>query len=317
MSAAPRGHSFSATVPTQEPTVSTILIGVDASERSEDATAFARRLADASGAHVVIANAYPYSDRVSRSASVTYRDALRELSLRTVRAMRDKLDLPEKRSTIKIVANVSPAHALHSMAEAEHACVLVVGSTHTGRVGRVVPGSTGERLLHGSPCTVAVVPQGYRTQAEPIRRIGVAYNASPESRAAAGAAAELARGLDAELVVIGVADPLEFVTGTTVNGPTVADVVREVQHDLDTVARELPVEATTALLTGAPAELLAEYSLHLDVLVTGSRGYGPVRSVLAGGVSGRLMRSAHCPVMIVPRGVDVPLGRLFDLVEQA
>lgn len=297
--------------------MSTILIGVDASERSKDAIAFGRQLADASGAHVVIANAYPYSDRVSRSASVTYRDTLREQSLETVRAMRERLELPEKRSTIKIVANVSPAHALHSMADAEHACVLVVGSTHTGRAGRVVPGSTGERLLHGAPCTVAVVPKDYRTHVEPIRRVGVAYNASPESRAAVHAAAELARGLGAELVVIGVADPLEFVTESSVGGPTVADVVREVQHELDRVTRELPIEATTALLTGTPAELLAEYSRHLDLLVTGSRGYGPVRSVLAGGVSGRLMRSAHCPMMIVPRGVDVPLGSLFNLVEHA
>ena len=39
--------------------MSTILIGVDASERSEDAIAFARQLADASGAHLVLANAYP------------------------------------------------------------------------------------------------------------------------------------------------------------------------------------------------------------------------------------------------------------------
>lgn len=296
--------------------MSTILIGVDASERSEDAIAFARPLVDASGAHVVIANAYPYSERHSRGTSAAFREALREQSLETVRAMRERLDLPGKRATIKIAANVSPAHALHSMADAEDACVLVVGSTHTGRAGRVFPGSTGERLLHGAPCTVAVVPEGYREHAQPIRRIGVAYNASPESRAAVHAAAELARGLEAELVVIGVADPSLFVTDA-LSGPTVADVVRAVQDDLDAVTAELPVAATTALLTGASAELLAEYSQQLDLLVTGSRGYGPARSVLAGGVSGRLMRSAHCPVMIVPRGVDVPLGRLFDLVEHA
>jgi hypothetical protein len=43
----------------------------------------------------------------------------------------------------------------------------------------------------------------------------------------------------------------------------------------------------------------------------GSRGYGPVRAVLAGGVSGRVAREAHCPVIVVPRGVDAPLGDLF------
>ena len=48
--------------------MSTILIGVDESERSEDAIAFARRLADVAAAHVVVANAYPYSDVPSRAA---------------------------------------------------------------------------------------------------------------------------------------------------------------------------------------------------------------------------------------------------------
>ena len=38
--------------------MSTILIGVDASERSEDAIAFGGQLAQASGAYVVVANAY-------------------------------------------------------------------------------------------------------------------------------------------------------------------------------------------------------------------------------------------------------------------
>jgi hypothetical protein len=33
--------------------------------------------------------------------------------------------------------------------------------------------------------------------------------------------------------------------------------------------------------------------------------------VLAGGVSGRLLRAAHCPVIIVPRGVERPLAELF------
>jgi nucleotide-binding universal stress UspA family protein len=39
-----------------------------------------------------------------------------------------------------------------------------------------------------------------------------------------------------------------------------------------------------------------------DVLVCGSRGYGPARSVLLGGVSSRLVRHARLPVVVVPRG---------------
>ena len=40
----------------------------------------------------------------------------------------------------------------------------------------------------------------------------------------------------------------------------------------------------------------------VDVLVCGSRGYGPVRRVLLGGVAARLIRRAAAPVVVVPRG---------------
>lgn len=295
--------------------MSTILVGVDASERSEDATAFARRLADASGAHLVLANAYPYSNAPSRGSNFSYREALREQSLRTVSRMRARLeDFPERRSTIKIAANPSPAHALHSMAVAEHAALVVVGSTHTGRAGRVLPGSTGERLLHGSPCAVAVVPKDYRTQTEPIRVVGVAYNHTPEARAAALAAAELARGLDAELEVIGVVDTDVPALLTAADLAALrADLERHVQEGLDALLEDLPKDlpVTTTRLIGEPADALACHSAQLDLLLTGSRGYGPLQAVLAGGVSGRLMRTAACPVIIVPRGVDARLGALF------
>jgi nucleotide-binding universal stress UspA family protein len=298
--------------------VSTILIGVDASDRSADALAFARRLAEACDAHLVLANAYPYSDFPSRAANAAYRDALREQSLETVREQRDRLEgFPEARSTVKIAANVSPAHALHALAASEDAALLVVGSTHTGRAGRVLPGSTGERLIHGSPCPVAIVPKDYRRHPEPIRRIGVAFNHTEEARTALDAAVELARGLGAELVVIGVADATAFGTPALMGGPSEAalrvDVTRHSKDSLAAAAAELPadVTATTACLVGLPADMLADYSHQLDLLVTGSRGYGPVHSVLAGGVSGRVLRSAHCPVIIVPRGAEQPLAGLF------
>lgn len=300
--------------------MSTILIGVDASERSEDAIAFARRLADGSDAHLVVANAYPYSTDVpNRASRFAYREALRDESLETVSLMRGRLEgLPEKRSTVRIVANLSPAHALHAMAESEHAALIVVGSTHTGRVGRVLPGSTAERLLHGSPCSVAVVPSGYRKHEAPIRHVGVAYNQTPEARAAAVAAAELARGLGAELEVIGVADATAYGTPAMMSAVGVValreDVERHVQESLDALVAELPadVNISTTRLVGDPAEAVADRTRDLDLLVTGSRGYGPLRSVLAGGFSGRIMRLAHCPVVIVPRGGEAPLADLFD-----
>jgi nucleotide-binding universal stress UspA family protein len=58
------------------------------------------------------------------------------------------------------------------------------------------------------------------------------------------------------------------------------------------------------LLDGDARELLAGESAGLDLLVVGSRGYGPLRAVLLGSVSSALVRSAQSPLVVVPRGAD-------------
>jgi nucleotide-binding universal stress UspA family protein len=296
--------------------VSTILIGVDATERSEDAMVFGRRIADAAGADVIVACAYPYSDVPSRASNRAFREALAEEARKTAQDKRELLG--DERALIRVMANPSPAHALHDLAEAERAALVIVGSTHTGRGGRVLPGSTGERLLHGTPCSVAVVPKDYRVHArESIRRIGVAYNASEEATAAVHAAADVAHALDAELEVIGVVSAESYGTPALMGGPSAytlrEDVERHIQESLDAMLAKVrpDVTARTVRLAGGAAEQLAEHSAKLDLLVTGSRGYGPLRAVLAGGVSGQVMRSAHCPVIVVPRGIEAPLSSLF------
>jgi len=45
-----------------------------------------------------------------------------------------------------------------------------------------------------------------------------------------------------------------------------------------------------------------------DLLVCGSRGYGPVRRVLLGGVSARLLRRAAIPLLVVPRGAEITVN---------
>ena len=71
----------------------------------------------------------------------------------------------------------------------------------------------------------------------------------------------------------------------------------------DAVA-ELPseVRALPVLEHGDPVEKLLEISeVGIDLLVLGSRGFGPVMRLLIGSVSSRVIRGAPCPVMVVPR----------------
>ncbi len=301
--------------------MSTILIGVDASERSQDAIAFGRRLADVAGARVVVAAAYPYSTLPSRSSNAAFREALRDDALETARGMRDALErINDDETIVRTIADPSPAKALHHLAHAEQAALVIVGSSHTGRAGRVLPGSTGERLLHGAPCSVAVVPKDYRQDADqPIRRIGVAYNDSDEARAALGSAVSLARAFDAELQIIGIASAEYFTTPSLMGEPGTSlrsDIERSIREGLEQIAAGVPADVTThtTRLTGDAEELLTLQTEDLDILVMGSRGYGPLHAVIVGGLSGRLTRTSRCPVIVIPRGIEAPLETLFGPV---
>jgi nucleotide-binding universal stress UspA family protein len=129
-----------------------ILIGVDGSERSEDAVAFGRELALAAGAPIVLVSG------IHAHATSSREDA--EATLVRLAAPLDDVGPAQLRA----VANRSGAQALQEIAEQEEVGIIVIGSSRTGRLGRVLPGSTAERLLQGAPCPVAIVPLGYRTR---------------------------------------------------------------------------------------------------------------------------------------------------------
>jgi nucleotide-binding universal stress UspA family protein len=65
---------------------------------------------------------------------------------------------------------------------------------------------------------------------------------------------------------------------------------------------------------GDPADIVIDLSERLDLLICGSRGYGPLRAVMLGSVTRRVVAKAHCPVVVVPRGVETALQ---DLVAES
>jgi nucleotide-binding universal stress UspA family protein len=83
------------------------------------------------------------------------------------------------------------------------------------------------------------------------------------------------------------------------------EVRKEYQEALDRALAGLPegVQATGELLYGEVVDELSVVGERgVDLLVCGSRGYGPVRRVLLGTVSAALVRQASIPVLVMPRG---------------
>ena len=241
-----------------------ILVGYDGEKGGRDALALAGGLAAIEGAELVLCVALEL-DPLATPAHA-YERAMAEAEERLTAAAREQLG--ERPFRMRVIGGVAAPRALHEVAEDERADVIVLGSTHRGGLGRVLPGTVGERLLHGAPCAVLIAPSGFAgRESLEIRTIGVGYDGKTEAGHARQVAAALAEELGAHVEMI-------TVTG---NGDTE------------------PADP------GDAADELVERSRELDMLVVGSRGYGPVRHALLGSVTKKLMQAAACPVLVVPR----------------
>jgi nucleotide-binding universal stress UspA family protein len=269
-----------------------IVVGVEPSERSRDALALARTLARAAGTRLILAGVYQRDGRSGAESTLE----------------RIGRPLGGVSAELRAIPGTSVSRALQQLAADEGALAIVVGPSHRGRVGRIVPGSVGTRLLHGAPCPVAVAPSGYWGGGQPpVRRIGVGYGGSPESAEALDAAVGLATCTGAAVRVLGVVEPAA-ITAAVPSGlgyvqreeGTRADLTRGVQHAIERA--DAPVEMSGEIADGYADDELARLSGDVDLLICGSRGHSPLGGVMLGSVSAGVLRKAHSPVLIVPRG---------------
>ena len=140
-------------------------------------------------------------------------------------------------------------------------------------------------------------------QPRPIRTIAVAYDDGIQAKAALEHAAQLARRLDAHLEIIAGAEHELYAGPAMIAAADLEELMRDdvaerVKAEADAITG-VPVDAR--VVTGPMPSALADAAEGADLLVTGSRGYGPRHSVLVGGVSRYLVDNAPCPVLVVPR----------------
>ena len=222
----------------------------------------------------------------------------------------------------RLEASSSSPRGLHDTAVAEQAILIVVGSSHHGPVGRVLLGSVAERLLSGSPCAVAIAPRGHAAREPRIGVITIAFDGSPEAQLALRAAHELARRTEATLRVLVVIEPPAAIPGQFVPLPGLESLItieRGEAMQRQEQAAHGALDSALAALGGGPAverhvlfgtdpaaAILDTARTGVDLLVLGSRAYGPVRRALVGSVSNRVVRHAACPVLVTPRVGENP-----------
>jgi nucleotide-binding universal stress UspA family protein len=207
----------------------------------------------------------------------------------------------------RAIRSHSVPNALHDVAAADSVNLIVLGRRPLADTA--LGGSVAERLVASAPrCGVAVVPESAANRRKGgLRVIGVAYDGTPEAAAALATAERIALAARATLHITGVLEPASWLAAGLPALAGFSEPEERARGRLGralaaAVARAAPdVCALSVLATGAPAEELTRQATDLDLLVVGSRGYGPAASASLGSVSAALLARLPCPILIVPR----------------
>jgi nucleotide-binding universal stress UspA family protein len=270
-----------------------IVVGVDGRAGGRDAVALAKLLVAAGGeltlAHVVPGDAHAY-----RGADAAYEGPEAERAEALLETVREETGVE---AHLRWYGSSSVGRGLHELCELIGADLVAVGSSRRGLLGRVLIGDDTGAALNGAPCSIAIAPTNYSQQPGAMREIGVGYDGSPESEHALSVARMLAGASGAKLSAL---EAVSLPSDAFLGPGAVDNTPRRLLEDVrERIAALGDVEPRAAY--GQPAEELALYSASLDLLIVGSRGYGPVGRLIHGSTSQQLAHSARCPLLVLTR----------------
>jgi len=287
------------------PLITRIAAGIDGFPEGRDAAALGQSLAEATGAELMLVAVHSAA-LLPVPPSLSYR-SLRQQSELELREVRDTL-APGARTLT--ATDHSVPRALHHVVQRHHRDLLVVGSSRHGPEGHVRIGKRTRQLLCHFECGLGVAPRGLHTDSERgLRRVGIGYDGSPESESALALAASIAAGAGAHLHVQAVVDDrVPLFARSALSGLVDVEWDQAISTEMDEIraravsaGERVGAQLDVGVARGRPADVLLELSDHLDLLVIGSRSWGPAARVLLGSTGEAVMHEAACAVLAVPR----------------
>ena len=268
-----------------------LIVGVDGPEDGRDALWLAEQLAFSDAqltlAHVQVVG--PKPDPTSGAVSLAG-EALR--AMERLALLRDQAHVDARLLCVEAGSVVA---GLHELVARHGGDVLVIGASRRDDYERTFVGDDARAVLKNAPCPVAIAPLGHARRAPALRKIGAAYDGSPESEQALALARMLARERGAELSAFqAVREPL-YLHSLVDPQPDVDEAVAAARKR---IAELRDVEAHAAA-SDDDAETLARYGASVDLLVLGSHRYRPIDHLLSGSTAQRLADVAPCPLLVL------------------
>jgi nucleotide-binding universal stress UspA family protein len=282
------------------PTIRSILVPSDLSDEAGHALEHACLLAERFSASLALYHSVPMPDHAYAHWAFSHNSAIWSETEREARLMlRQSAERLGRPASVTVERSSSVPRGLLAFIR-DTRPDLVVMATH-GRHGieHLVFGSLTEEVVLHSPPRVLCVRRTAQASRLPYRRILVPTDLSRASRLAFPTAAELARAFEAEIVVLhiahaGAATPAGRPEGHSPLVPTEASLREFCQGAFDGLALTARVEAGH-VADGIVRAALAE---RADMIVMGTRGHDSLLDTLLGSHTERIVRSAHCPVLV-------------------
>ncbi len=287
---------------------SRILVGVDDSDVSSEAVAFATRLAAEHGGRLIICNSVNWLPVVTQIASsgaiIDPTPAVDDLKAEGEALLDRAMEIAERGGVIaqRVALEGEPALNLLEQA-AERKCSLIVMGTH-GRQGaeRLFAGSTTEAVLRGSAIPVLTVRAG-TTIAAPGKRCFETIVAGVDESEPSNAAIHTILDLPAEdrrhVIFYSVAGARE----------DEADQAHRVVGKAVGLANARGISAKGRVIAGHPDEALIASAQQqgADLIVLGSHGRHGLHRLFLGSVAEGVVRKSPLPVLVVRTREDVPV----------
>jgi nucleotide-binding universal stress UspA family protein len=278
-----------------------IVVAVDGGDSGLRAVRATSALAGLSHAKITLVHVHPCALAIS---SGERRRVEREMHQQGRAALAEAQEACGGRARPVLVASSSPARGLTEQAEALGADLIVLGSSQRSGMERALAGDTARAVLHGAPCAVALVPRDGSIPNHG-KRVSAGWNGSPESEAALRCAMAVTEAADGTLMVVrAVSPPVAFAPryAYAYDWTGMAAIARDrAQERLDERLHETTIAARGEAIVGSTSKVLEAVSRDADVLVLGSRGFGPVRRILVGSTVEGLVVHAHCILQVLPR----------------
>ena len=296
--------------------IQTILVSLDLSEESYRALEFAVPLARRFGAAIHVVHVYQGARQLSAIATAPVLFPDYELARRLAGEV-------ERRAGARCTAGNchirlgKPFEEIIATAREVNADLIVIASHGHGGFKHLALGSTAEKTVSRAPCPVLVVREGTRGAIKSaqegiiLEKILVPVDFSECAKEGARYASAFASKVGADLLVMNVTQVPDFTAADPNNfrPPEGWELIERARLDaedkLDELVNFLPlvgISAETEAAVGTPIDKLVEATARPDIglLITSTHGYTGLRHALLGSTAEKLVRLAHCPVLVVP-----------------